>query len=91
MVYSRMESLGPDLRRFYALGIDACRIAELIVGGRNRIDIDGVTGHLNVNIGIEDSAAASARAVMREPLLAGFRDASMLPPPADPAPPASPQ
>ena len=88
MVYPRQESLSPDLQRFYALGIDACRIAELMAQGRSRIELDGVTGRLILIV--EESAPASLRAVLREPALASFRDASMLAPPAEPAikPPA---
>jgi outer membrane PBP1 activator LpoA protein len=78
MVYPREESLGTDLQRFYALGIDACRLAELIIAGRTRIDLDGVTGHLGLNL--RDSAGGT---VTREPPLASFRDASMTVPPAD--------
>lgn len=88
MVYPRQESLSPDLQRFYALGIDACRIAELMLTGRNRIEIDGVTGRLILIM--QDTAPVALRAVLREPALASFRDSSMLAPPAEPAakPPA---
>lgn len=83
MVYPRQESLSPDLQRFYALGIDACRIAELMLAGRNRIEIDGVTGRLILVM--QESAPAALRSVLREPALASFRDASMAAPPAEPA------
>ena len=89
MVYRRMDSLGPDLQRFYALGIDACRIAELIIAGHRRIDIDGVTGHLSLDLGPnpQDRGSVAARAVTREAPLASFRDASLPVPPAEsPAP-----
>ena len=88
MIYPRQEALPPSLQRFYALGIDACRIAELMLTGRNRIEIDGVTGRLILIL--QETAPAALRAVLREPALASFRDASMLAPPAEPAakPPA---
>jgi len=89
VVYPRNAALGPDLQRFHALGIDACRIAELIAGGRKRIDIDGVTGYLELEL--EGTATPLARAVRRDPILASFRDTSLPlspPPPPEPAPAA---
>ena len=88
MIYPRQEALPPSLQRFYALGIDVCRIAELMLTGRNRIEIDGVTGRLILIL--QETAPAALRAVLREPALASFRDTSMLAPPAEPAnkPPA---
>lgn len=70
MVYARPPNLAPGLQRFYALGIDACRIAVQISAGRDRIDLDGVTGHLTLNLA---GAGINARAVIREPLSATFR------------------
>jgi len=85
MVYPRNPALGPDLQRFHALGIDACRIAALIASGSRRIDIDGVTGHLELNL--EGTATPLARTVRREPIMASFRDSSV-PPPAESPPTA---
>ena len=49
MVYGRS---GPresdDLERLYALGIDAARIAEMLLTGKPGIAIDGVTGRLSL-------------------------------------------
>ncbi len=72
-----------SLQRFYALGIDACRIAELMLSGRDSIEIDGVTGRLLLVL--RETAPLALRAVVREPALASFRDTSMQPPPAEPA------
>ena len=69
MVYARQANLAPDLQRFYALGIDACRVATQIAEGRTRIELDGVTGRLTLDL----RGDASIRAVSREPLSATFR------------------
>jgi outer membrane PBP1 activator LpoA protein len=71
MVYARQAGLAPDLQRFYALGIDACRVATQIIAGQSRIDLDGVTGHLTLNLAGDGGTAA--RAIGREPLSAAFR------------------
>jgi outer membrane PBP1 activator LpoA protein len=88
MVYPRMEQLGPELQRFYALGIDACRIAAQMLAGRDRIEIDGVTGRLTLDLrNATDSAAA--RTVVRDPVLASFRDLSL--PAPEPNSPTTPR
>lgn len=47
MVYARSGSREPDdLERLYALGIDAYRISQELLGGKRAIDLDGVTGRL---------------------------------------------
>jgi outer membrane PBP1 activator LpoA protein len=46
------ERPNPDLARLYALGIDAYRIAHEIAQQRSGFDLDGVTGRLNVNLGV---------------------------------------
>ena len=75
MVYPRPpESLGADLQRLYALGIDACRLAALLAAGPrpgSRIALDGVTGALSVRVddGRRDLASHT---VTREPLAASF-------------------
>lgn len=49
MVYARPKSLGTmALERFYALGIDAWRIAQLLLTGVRDIRLDGVTGQLRL-------------------------------------------
>ena len=88
MIYRRMDNLGPALQRFYALGIDACRIAGMIILGHDRIDLDGVTGRLSLSLDRQGTAPAGTRAVMREPSPATFLDLSMAPPPADTPTPA---
>jgi len=75
MVYPRPpESMGADLQRLYALGIDACRLATLFAAGPrpgSRIALDGVTGALSVRVddGRRDLASHT---VTREPLAASF-------------------
>jgi len=65
MVYPRLESLSADLQRFYALGIDSCRIASELLAGQQRINLDGVTGRISYRGG---------SALQREPIQAVFRD-----------------
>ncbi|MBY0271085.1 MAG: penicillin-binding protein activator [Burkholderiales bacterium] len=49
MVYARPKALASmDLERFYALGIDAWRIAQLLLSGARDIRLDGVTGQLTL-------------------------------------------
>lgn len=48
MVYARPKPGTMDLERFYALGIDAWRIAQLLLTGVRDIRIDGVTGQLTL-------------------------------------------
>ncbi len=49
MVYARPKPLASmDLERFYALGIDAWRIAQLLLTGTRDIRLDGVTGQLKL-------------------------------------------
>lgn len=49
MAYARPKAQGTmDLERFYALGIDAWRIAQLLLGGDRNIRLDGVTGQLTL-------------------------------------------
>jgi len=49
MVFARQgPRLPDDLERLYALGIDAARIAIELSAGREKIDVDGVTGHLSL-------------------------------------------
>lgn len=49
MVYARAPLReSDDLERLYALGIDAFRVADELLGGKREIDIDGVTGRLRL-------------------------------------------
>lgn len=48
MVYARPKPGPMDLERFYALGIDAWRIAQLLLSGVRDIRLDGVTGQLTL-------------------------------------------
>lgn len=49
MIYARPKSSGAiDLERLYALGIDAWRVAQLLLAGARDIRLDGVTGQLTL-------------------------------------------
>lgn len=65
MIYPRVETLAPELQRFYALGIDACRIANERLHARAPRTLDGVTGRLALKAG---------GPAEREPVQAVFRD-----------------
>jgi outer membrane PBP1 activator LpoA protein len=67
MVYPRSSALSLEMQRFYALGIDACRIAAQLVARSDRsIRLDGVTGRITLGGG--------ARAFQRQPVLAVIRE-----------------
>jgi hypothetical protein len=63
--YARPEGLDGDLARFYALGIDAYRIAERLLDGGRAFEFPGVTGRIVVQGG---------GVVERRPTAATFRD-----------------
>ena len=65
MIYPRLEGLSTELQRFYALGIDSCRIAGQLLGGQQTINLDGVTGKI---------AYRGGSSLQREPVQAVFRD-----------------
>ena len=65
MVYPRLEGFSTELQRFYALGIDSCRIAGALLSGQQRVFLDGVTGKISYHGG---------NALQREPVQAVFRD-----------------
>jgi uncharacterized protein len=47
--YARQEQAGLEFQRFYALGIDAYRIAQdLLKPGSNQTPLDGVTGYITM-------------------------------------------
>jgi outer membrane PBP1 activator LpoA protein len=64
MVYPRPEGLAADQERFYALGIDAFRVAAALLKGARSLSLDGVTGRLT----LYDNHVA------REPVQAVFRN-----------------
>jgi uncharacterized protein len=63
--FPRPQGLDGDLARFYALGIDAYRIAERLLDGSRAFDFAGVTGRIAVQGG---------GIVQRQPVAATFRD-----------------
>jgi len=65
MVYPRLEGLSTELQRFYALGIDSCRIASQLLAGQQTVNLDGVTGKISYRGG---------SSLQREPVQAVFRD-----------------
>jgi outer membrane PBP1 activator LpoA protein len=64
-MYPRVEGLPTELQRFYALGIDSCRIAAQLLSGQQTINLDGVTGRVSYRGG---------SSLQREPVQAVFRD-----------------
>jgi outer membrane PBP1 activator LpoA protein len=78
MVYPRLPQL-PDqarnanIERFYALGIDAYRVAREIGRGRANFDLDGVTGRLRVVFG------GNGAYIERVTLPATFREGIVVP------------
>ncbi len=64
MVYPRPKGLAAELERFYALGIDAFRVAAALLDSPRSLNLDGVTGKLTLN----------GNAVAREPMQAVFRN-----------------
>lgn len=64
MVYPRPEGITGELERFYALGIDAFRIASALLEAPRRLGLDGVTGRLTLY----------GNEVAREPVQAVFRN-----------------
>jgi outer membrane PBP1 activator LpoA protein len=46
--FPRPMDLSGDALRFYALGVDAYLIANQLVDGQNRFDLDGLTGRISV-------------------------------------------
>jgi hypothetical protein len=51
MLYPRRASASAEFERLYALGIDAWRIAELLLGGTRDLRLDGVSGALALGPG----------------------------------------
>jgi len=67
MVFPHAEALPSELQRFYAFGIDACRIANELLNRHVRVSLEGVTGNLSLN---DDGT------VEREGVQSVFRDGS---------------
>lgn len=51
MIYPRPEPGSAEFERLYALGIDAWRIAQLLLAGERSLRLDGVTGELTLGPG----------------------------------------
>ena len=64
MVYPHSQGLATDLERFYALGIDAFRLAAAMLEGPRRLSLDGVTGRITLD----------GSQMTREPVQAIFRN-----------------
>lgn len=69
-IYPRAPTRGDNLERFYALGIDAFRVAAALAEGRTNLQLDGVTGKLRLTPGGR---------VLREPIPATFRNGVAVP------------
>jgi outer membrane PBP1 activator LpoA protein len=68
--FARPVGLEGDAARFYALGIDAYRIAAALLDGERSFEVQGVTGRIVV---------PAAGAIDRRPLAATFRDGRCVP------------
>jgi outer membrane PBP1 activator LpoA protein len=64
MVYPRLQGIADELERFYALGIDAFRIAAALLQGSRTLSLDGVTGTITLY----------GNQMAREPVQAVFRN-----------------
>jgi len=64
MVYPRPQGMADELERFYALGIDAFRIAAALLQGSRTLSLDGVTGRITLY----------GNQMAREPVQAIFRN-----------------
>lgn len=71
MAYTRAPDLNLELQKLYALGIDAFRIARLLIDRAPVIELDGVTGHLRLSPG--------GRSIERDGILAEYRDGVPVP------------
>jgi outer membrane PBP1 activator LpoA protein len=68
--FARPAGLDGDAARFYALGIDAFRIAAALLDGERAFEVQGVTGRI---------AVSASGAIDRRPLPATFRDGRCVP------------
>jgi len=71
MAYPRPAEMNLELQKLYALGIDAFRVARLLVDRAPAIDLDGVTGRLRLS--------ADGTTLEREGVLAEYRDGVLVP------------
>ena len=71
MAYPRPADMNLELQKLYALGIDAFRVARLLVDRAPRIDLDGVTGRLRLS--------ADGTMFTREGVLVEYRDGVAVP------------
>lgn len=71
MAYPHPLDMNLELQKLYALGIDAFRIARLLVDRAPMIDLDGVTGRLRLS--------ADRTMIEREGVLAEYRDGVLVP------------
>ena len=67
MVFPHADALPSELQRFYAFGIDACRIANELLNRHVRVSLEGVTG----NLSLKDDGS-----IEREGVQSVFRDGS---------------
>ncbi len=71
MAYPRPADMNLEVQKLYALGIDAFRIARLLVDRAPVIDLDGVTGRLRLS--------ADGTTITREGVLVEYRDGVLVP------------
>ncbi|MCD6680610.1 MAG: penicillin-binding protein activator [Burkholderiaceae bacterium] len=71
MAYPRPADMNLELQKLYALGIDAFRVARLLVDRAPVIDLDGVTGRLRLS--------GDGTMITREGVLAEYRDGVLVP------------
>ena len=74
MNYPRSQSGSADIERLYALGIDAWRIAQLLLAGARELKLDGVSGELTlgpdgiIERGLRAGRYVDGRARLAEPV-----------------------
>lgn len=71
MAYPRPDDMNLEVQKLYALGIDAFRIARLLVSRAPTIHLDGVTGRLRLS--------ADGTMIEREGVLAEYREGILVP------------
>ncbi len=71
MAYTRAPDLNLELQKLYALGIDAFRVARLLIDRAPAIELDGVTGHLRLS--------PDGRNIEREGILAEYQEGVPVP------------
>ncbi len=71
MAYPRPADMNLEVQKLYALGIDAFRIARLLVSRAPMIHLDGVTGRLRLSL--------DGTMIEREGVLAEYREGILVP------------